>query len=261
MKQIIQSKSRNCSMDTYFLEDAKNRPVVIICPGGAYQYRSPREAEPVARAFRANGIHAVVLNYTVVGEELGDEPLLDLSWSTSYLRVHAEELGINKDQIYVCGFSAGGHLAASLGVFWNDETRFPDVTCRQEHKPNGMILCYPVISAGEYAHRGSLERVRKERKKQQEYSLEKKVIKDTPPCFIWHTMTDAAVPVQNTLLFVEALLQYEIPCEVMLFPKGPHGMSLATKETEAREFHNYADGHVARWFSQCIDWIRQQEES
>ena len=258
---MIESKTRNCSLDTYFIDTNKKRPVVIICPGGAYEYRSPREAEPVARAFNQNSIHAVVLNYTVEDEELGDTPLLDLSWATSYLRVHAEELAIESEQIYVCGFSAGGHLAASLGVFWNDEDRFPNSSYRQEHKPNGMILCYPVISAGEYAHKGSFQRLTKDSEKQEAYSLEKKVTKDTVPCFIWHTMTDATVSVQNTLLFIEALSQYEIPCEAMLFPKGPHGMSLATKETEAREFHNYADRHVARWFAQCIDWVRQQEES
>lgn len=253
----MESKTRNTRIVTYLLETEETLPVVVICPGGGYRWRSPREGEPIARAFNQEGFHAVVVEYNLEAEEVGDGPLLDLSWAVAELRSHAQELKIIPDKITVCGFSAGGHLAASLGVFWNDETRFPDETVRQAHKPNAMILNYPVITSGEYAHKGSFERLCRDGNEQYKYSLENYVTSDTPPCFIWHTVTDPAVPVQNTLLFVEQLIANQIPVEVMLFPEGGHGLSLATPEVSDIEGGRYPDPHVARWFGQCADWLKQ----
>ncbi|MDO5519299.1 MAG: alpha/beta hydrolase [bacterium] len=256
MNTIIQAEERTCSYTTYFLDSKTPKPVVVICPGGAYRWRSERESAPVAKAFNQNGYHAVVLNYTVEQEEeLLDRPLLDLSWAVKHLRQNAAAYLIDPDKIILCGFSAGGHLAASLGVFWADQIRFPTKEEQQLHKPNALILGYPVITAGTYAHRGSFQRLSEELAVQQEYSLETKVTSKVPPCFLWHTMTDASVPVHNSILFATALHQNDVSCEMMLFPKGPHGLSLATKEVEDEAHPGMADPHVARWFNQCIDWL------
>lgn len=251
----IMNETRNCSFTSYLLE--KQAPVVVICPGGGYKRRSLRESKPVADAFNGAGFHAVVVNYCLEQEELGDSPLLDLAWAVSYLRQHAKEFRIEPDQIFVCGFSAGGHLAGSLGVFWNDERRFPDKEQRELQKPNGLILNYPVISAGEFAHKGSFLRLSSNEKIQQTYSLEKYVSSAVPPCFIWHTATDASVPVENSLLFASQLMKYGVSCEMMIFPNGPHGMSLATEAAADEEHMDVIDPHVARWFTQCVDWMEK----
>lgn len=256
MNKVVENREQNFCMAYYLIDTIIPRPVIVICPGGGYMWRSPRESGPVAKAFNEAGFHAVVLEYNVEEAPLGDRPLKELSWAVHLLREQAEDLLIHPEQIVVCGFSAGGHLAGSLGVFWNDQERFPEEAVRNNHKPNAMILSYPVITAGEFAHRRSFERLTTESKLQQKYSLEKFVTKDTPPCFIWHTISDPSVPVQNTLLFVEQLVNHKVPVEVMLFPKGEHGLSLATKEVSDEDNGRYPDLHVATWFPQCVDWLR-----
>ena len=253
MNKII-SKTRDAFLELYLID--KKAPIILICPGGGYNHRSDRESWPIAREFNQAGFHAAVVGYNVEGDELLDGPLLDLSWAVCEVRSNAVEWLIEEDKVVVCGFSAGGHLAASLGVLWNDESRFKEKALRELHKPNGMILNYPVIVAGEYAHQGSFTRLTKDTEKQNEYSLEQYVSKDTPKCFIWHTVDDEVVPIQNTLIFVEELVKNKVSVEVLLFPEGCHGLSLATEEVANDPNKKMVDPHVARWLNQCIDWVR-----
>ena len=126
----------------------KQRPLVLVVPGGGYSHVSPREGDPVALQFAAAGYHTAVLTYSV-GEGARDyRPLRQLSEALGLLRQHAEEWHILPDKIAVCGFSAGGHLALSGAVL-----DIPGETAQQ--RPDAVILGYPVITAGEYAHRGS----------------------------------------------------------------------------------------------------------
>lgn len=218
--------------------------ILLICPGGGYQWRSPREAEPVARAFAAGGWAAAVLEYTVRSDEsmpfLGKTPLLQLGQAAAWLKAQYPGL-----PLVVCGFSAGGHLAASLGVHWQ-QLGLP--------RPDALVLGYPVITAGPYAHRGSLANLAPE-----EYwdwfSLEKHVSAGTPPVFCWHTMTDPEVPVENSLLLADALHRAGVPCELHLYPRGVHGLSLATPEVEEPEKQRFADSHIASWVALCLDWL------
>lgn len=255
MNKVVENKELDTRMVYYMVDTTRPRPVIVICPGGGYAWRSPREAKPVAKAFNEAGYHAVVLEYAVENPPLDERPLRDLSWAVATLRAEADNMQIHPEQIVVCGFSAGGHLAGSLGVFWNDEERFPEHSVRERHRPNAMILNYPVISSGEFAHRGSFERLSSDRAEQDRYSLEKFVTEDVPPCFIWHTVTDPSVPVKNTLLFVEQLIEKKVPVELMLFPTGSHGLSLATQEVSDVENNRHPDPHIARWFDQCVDWL------
>ena len=201
----------------------ETRPLVLVCPGGAYAYTSEREADPLAAQFLAMGYHAAVLRYSCA------------------------------PAVYPTGCSAGGHLAASMGVFWKEEFLAGALGIRKEEqkliRPDGMILCYPVITSGEFAHRGSFQNLLGARQEElsAKMSLENQVDKDTPPAFIWHTYEDGAVPVENSLLFVTALRRAGVPAEFHMYPKGSHGLALANRLTQNQ------DGNAAQ--PECTSWV------
>ena len=149
---ITLSKERNAHFTTYLIENSGElqpgikRPLVIVCPGGGYSFLSDREGEPVARAFLAAGYHVVVLYYGICEHAVMPGPLRDIAQTIAYIRRHSEEWYVNSEQIYVCGFSAGAHVAASLGVFWNNAELLRDYQEQPELiHPAGMILGYPVL--------------------------------------------------------------------------------------------------------------------
>ena len=184
--------------DSEELKMSGKRPAVIICPGGAYQFKSDREAEPVAMRFLAAGMQAFVLQYSAAPSRYPCA-VLELATSVAMVREHAREWGIDPEKIFICGFSAGGHLCASLGTLWKDEI-FTQVfgTENLNYKPSGMILCYPVITMGEFTHkesRANLTGTDGSTELSEKLSLEKQVTADTLPTFIWHTQEDNAVPV------------------------------------------------------------------
>ena len=208
--------------------DTRRRPALIICPGGGYEFTADHEAEPVALRFVAMGYQCFVLRYSVA-PMLFPGALLELGEAVRLVRAHADEWDIDPTRVFVCGFSAGGHLAGSLGVFWNRDFVKDTLRCTDEHRPSGMILCCPVITSGEAGHRGSFERLLGERYEElhDQLSLEKQVSADTPPAFLWHTVEDDCVPVENPLLFAQAMRAHGRPFELHIFPKGPHGISLS----------------------------------
>ena len=222
----------------------KQRPLVLVVPGGGYSHVSPREGDPVALQFAAAGYHTAVLTYSV-GEGARDyRPLRQLSEALGLLRQHAEEWHILPDKIAVCGFSAGGHLALSGAVL-----DIPGETAQQ--RPDAVILGYPVITAGEYAHRGSFVQLAgsEDAAAQRAFGLEDKITPDTPPVFVWHTMEDQTVPVENTLLLLTALRRAGVPCEAHLFEKGRHGTSISTAEVDA------ASAHRHHWVELALEWL------
>lgn len=231
------------TLNTYILNDSiksdnssnsRKRGAVLIIPGGGYAYTSPREAEPIALQFNAAGYHAFVLDYSVSPIK-HPQPLLDASRAICIIRENANKWNVNPEKIAICGFSAGGHLAASLGVYWHKEY-LGNVTGVEIglNRPNVMILAYPVITSGQYAHRGSFINLLGEDASPEllyEMSLEHHISEKTPPAFIWHTFEDQAVPVENSLLFAQGLRNKNIPFELHIYPEGGHGLSLATEET------------------------------
>jgi len=244
----------------FFMEGTEKKPCILVCPGGGYGFTSPREAEPIARAYNQRGFHVMVLHYRVAPHR-HPAPLLDVSNTLSLIRKHADDLGVNPEKIVVCGFSAGGHLTASLGVHWNKPYLQNGITHEQGlNRPNGLILSYPVITSGEYAHRGSFENLLGPDPSQEsleEMSLEKQVGKQTPPAFLWHTLNDASVPVENSLLFAGAMKKAEVPFELHIFPEGPHGISLATAETDETGNGSMTDPHVAQWLELSARWVKE----
>lgn len=229
-----------------------SRPLVLICPGGAYAYTSPREGEAFAMQFLAMGYHAAVLKYSCA-PAVFPTSLTELASAMILIRQHAQEWHVDPDKIIVLGCSAGGHLAASLATLWDEEFLAEALQLEKtDHKllkPDGLILCYPVITSGEFAHRGSFENLLGEREKElsDELSLETRVSEKVPPVFIWHTYTDGSVPVENSLLFVNALRKAGVSTEFHMYPCGSHGLGLANRLTRA------GDGSAVQ--EECTSWI------
>ncbi|AGC68299.1 putative acetyl esterase [Thermoclostridium stercorarium subsp. stercorarium DSM 8532] len=242
-------------METYILSGEKKRGAVLICPGGGYTHTSPREAEPIAMRFTAKGYHAFILYYSVAPNR-HPQPLLDVSRAMCIIRENADEWNVDRNKIAVCGFSAGGHLAASLGVHYDKPYLKREGIVLGENRPNALILGYPVITMKEFAHKGSRDNLLGENPDDaliNEMSLENHVSEKTPPAFIWHTVEDRSVPVENSLLFAMALHKNKIPFELHIYPYGPHGLSLANKETDNGNMGEYP--HVSGWIDLCIEWL------
>lgn len=235
------------------------RPLVLICPGGGYGHLSDREGEPVALAFLAMGYHAAVLHYSVAPAHYPTQ-LDELAKAMLIIQEHAKEWYVDTDKIVVEGGSAGGHLAACLGMFWDDDELAQRMGLKaDEHhllKPAAMILCYPVITSGEFAHRGSFKNLLgdKEAELLEKLSLEKQVTEKTPTAFIWGTYEDASVPMENSLLLVGAMRRVGIPVEYHLYPRGCHGLALATRLTQS-EGGRHIQKECGSWVELAHTWM------
>ena len=240
-----------------------NRPCILICPGGGYEHLSPREGEPVALEMMKRGFNAVVLHYSLAPDTFPCA-LYEIAWTTAWLRDHAAELDIGADRIVAAGFSAGAHVAASLCTLY-DKPELSSFSrdclkCGCEKlRPDGLMLGYPVITSGQYAHRRSFERLLGDRYEERvgSVSLETRVDSTTPPAFLWHTWEDQAVPVENSLLFAQALRKAGVSCELHIFPHGCHGMALATEETNDRT-GSMTDEQVAVWPELFAEWVNHR---
>lgn len=228
-------------MTSYIHEDEKIRPAMLVVPGGAYRNVSPSESHLPAEEFYRAGYNVFVLAYTVnlLDEPLKLQPLCDIARAVRMLRSHAHEYSIDPDRIALCGFSAGGHLAASLCVHYRDAKDHAPEYRHVSARPDAALLAYPVITSGEYAHRDSVTALLGRDPGEDEISymsLEHHVTEDTPPCFIWQTVTDATVPVENSYLFAAACRKAGTVFSHHVFSEGVHGMSVATEAWLEREF-------------------------
>lgn len=237
----------------------KKRETIIICPGGGYEFTSDREAEPIALKFVAQGFNAVVIRYSIAPVRY-PTALLELAETVRYVREKEKEWNVDTEKVIVCGFSAGGHLAGSLGVLRNNEIieKYLDIK-NEEVKPNAMILCYPVISSGEFAHKGSFDSLLGEKEAEisrENLSLEKLVSIETPKTFLWHTFDDGTVPVQNSLLFSNALASNKVQFELHIYPSGVHGLGLCEEITAMNGRSEHINSHIASWFNLACQWIK-----
>lgn len=237
------------------------RPAVIICPGGGYVFKSDREAEPIAMRYLAAGIHAFVLQYSVAPAHYPNA-VLELATAVQLVRKHAGEFNIQPNQIYIAGFSAGGHLCASLGTLWNEPflTTVLDQGNGKDWRPDGMILSYPVITMGLETHGGSKISLLGEDASEDmidALSLEKRVTEKTVPTFLWHTVADDAVPVENSMMFATALQKHRVPFEMHLYEEGVHGLSLCDATTQTVSEHIMPDN--ADWMQKSIRWIERRK--
>ncbi len=234
-----------------------DRPLVLICPGGGYEFTSKREAEPIALSFMAKGFHAAVLWYSVFPAHY-PTALYELGKSVSIIRENAAKWHVNPNKIVILGCSAGGHLAANYGCEWNDGFIEDSINkTAEEIRPNGLILCYPVITSGVHAHRSSFEKLLGDRYDElvDKMSLETRVNSDVPPVFMWHTFEDGSVPVENSLLFATALRQNNIKTELHIFPEGGHGLSLANELTLS-QWKKEDVKAVTVWIDLATTWLK-----
>ena len=245
----------NCAMHAYLPEViegiTKPRHAIVICPGGGYRFRSEREAEPVALVFAAMGFNCFVVEYHVapeVGAPVHPDALFDVAHAVAWVRAHAAECHTKPDAIAVMGFSAGGHAAGHLGVRWHDAAQMAEFGLTPEQaKPNAMVLCYPVITGGQFAHRGSFEHLTgcTDLAVHAKFSLDEMVTDQAPPAFLWHTYEDGSVPVENSLLMFAALRRCGVMSEYHVFPKGGHGLGLANPLTSDSPAQNIPE--CAQW--------------
>lgn len=242
---------------TYIL-DGEKRPIVVVFPGGGYGMVSEREAERIAVAYNAAGYHAAVVYYCV-SPHTHPLPIKNAAKALQILRQHCEEWQIEREKVIVCGFSAGGHLAASLCTLWDDGDIFSEEEIKsQQHRPNAAVLGYPVITSGRYAHKDSFINLTGTKDESDKLwsslSLENRITENVPPTFIWHTYEDASVPVENTLMYVSGLRRNNIPFELHIFDKGEHGLSRVSDEViwSKRKFERDYN-----WMQLSIDWINQ----
>ena len=253
---------RETSMTCYLLDNSeqmpyvKERPLVIVCPGGAYIHRSPREAEPVAMRLLAAGFHAAILHYSVAPARRYPTAALQLAQAVREVRAHAKAWGVT--QVYIMGFSAGGHLCGTLGTLWDEPVFHEALGGEPDWRPDGQILCYPVITMGEKTHGGSRENLLAERMEelQEALSLEKRVSEKTVRTFLWHTAEDGSVPVENSLHYACALRQAGVPFELHVYEQGEHGLSLCDKTTSTHEGQLAPDN--AGWMDKVIRFIARK---
>lgn len=260
-KKIDIDENNNVYLNCYLHEKEPkwnygfDRPAVVVCPGGGYNICSPREADPIALQYSAAGYNTFVLYYTVGENAVFPKPLVDLSKAMKIIRENAAEWGIISNKIAVLGFSAGGHLAASLGVHWN----LPEVTqksdCKNgENQPNALILCYPVITTRSWMapHLGRLGAGRDPKEAEKLLDTSLNVGSHTPPTFLAHTFMDNAVSVEESMDFARSLDNNNIPFELHIFPEGWHGLATGDELTNPKAFPSFK-----KWIELSVLWLKE----
>ncbi len=217
----------------YLHQDEAKRPCMLVIPGGGYCMCCSHEGELPAMEFYNRGMNVFVLSYTTditMSVPLKKQPLNDISRAVRFIRKNADKYCICEDKLFIMGFSAGAHVCGSLAVHFDDVKDVNPVYAEVSNRPDGVILSYPVITTGEYTHKDSVKTLLGENPTDEEleyFSLEKQVKENTPPCFIWQTQEDDAVPVENSYLFAMALREKKVPFAHYVFPKGFHGLTIA----------------------------------
>ncbi|MDN4068202.1 alpha/beta hydrolase [Paenibacillus sp. FSL R5-0407] len=278
----------SATLTTYLLDDGEFdrkgliRPAVLICPGGGYAVISQNEGEPVALAFARLGYHAFVLDYSVKINNPFPTALKELAKAVSIIRERATDWLVDPENISVAGFSAGGNLAMSLGVYFKDERITREIGLRADQiKPNQLILGYPAITLTprstetppfiiELMEKGLMPDMRgpdireilmgKENltdEEKESLNLLHYVNEETPRTFIWGTYEDSVILPTDLLGLATKLFEHQVPCELHLFEKGPHGMSLGDASAKLPEQVNGLS--LGAWVDLSAKWLAQEK--
>ena len=260
---VLDDRYPDCTLTTYIHDPHSElnipyRRAIIICPGGGYSCLSEREAEPVALQYFAAGLNVFILRYSIRENAVNDAPLVESALAVKHVRSHAEEYFVDPAYVFITGFSAGGHCAAMCATLWNDPAVRNALGIDRGEAPEGInrptasVLCYPVITGGHFAHRRSIDNLcgypSSDTEGALRYSLELHVDDTTPPAFIWHTFNDNSVPIQNSLLYANAMAAVGVPFELHIYPDGVHGLALCNRETSV--------GKPRLESPVCADWIK-----
>ncbi len=260
-------------------EASIQKPAMIICPGGAYLGYTEKEAEPVALRFLSEGFNSFVLRYSVgAGMARLPAPFIDAAKAVMLVRQNAGKWNILPDRIYLCGFSAGGHVAATFSATWHEKYLAEALNAENElFRPNGLILGYPILDIYRFAVRNM------ERKKEMQPLLEmmlgavfgcstpdkdlidewnclNRITSHMPPTFLWMTLEDGLVDVDEGLDMVKALASAGVPYEFHVFQKGAHGMSLWDRSTGYGKsaWEGFVTTH--EWMRLVLQWLRGIKE-
>jgi len=243
---------------TAYLPDPTNATAgaaMVICPGGGYAHLAPHEGNDYALWLNQHGVTCFVLKYRLGSSGYHHPAMLnDAARTVRWVRAHADEYKIDPKRVGIMGSSAGGHLASTLLTHFDaGDTNATDVIARQSSRPDLGILCYAVISMGEFAHKGSKENLLGKNPSPELVKLlsnELQVTTNTPPCFIWTTFEDTVVPMENSMLFAGALRKNRVPFDLHVYQKGGHGMGLADKPP-------FVNPHP--WANDCLFWLKAQK--
>ncbi|MDB6021782.1 MAG: Alpha/beta hydrolase [Pedosphaera sp.] len=245
---------------TPFLADAElaTGAAMVVCPGGGYGGLAPHEGKEYALWLCANGISAFVLKYRLGSAGYRHPVMLqDAARALRLVRAHATEWNLDPKRIGIIGSSAGGHLASTLLTHFDaGNPDAADPIDRQSSRPDLGILCYPVITMGDKTHRGSRENLLGKEPSPEIIKLlsnELQVTKDTPPCFLFHTVEDTVVPVENSLEFAAALRRAGVPFDLHIYQSGKHGSGLG-----GVVYSNYDPATLHPWTRDCMFWLKQQ---
>jgi len=244
------------TLTPYFAPPAKaTGAAFVICPGGGYGQLAPHEGVHYALWLNEQGIAGFVLKYRLApGGYRHPAMMQDLLRAVRTVRANAGKWGLNPDRIGVMGSSAGGHLASTaLTHFDGGDPGAADPVDRVSSRPDLGILCYPVITMGPDTHAGSRRNLLGENPDPdlvESLSNEKRVRPDTPPTFLFHTYEDAAVKVENTLRFADALRSRGVSFALHVYPRGAHGMGLGSAQWDPGRRHI--------WTRECALWLEEQ---
>lgn len=244
-------------IDAYIADPTKNftRKAILVIPGGGYGVVcSDREGEPIAQAFMPYGYNAFVLNYYTGRKKPFPIQLVQTAKAIKHIKDNAENYGIDPNELFVVGFSAGGHLAASAGILWNIPEIYAEVEMPYGYnKPKGVMLVYPVIGD----HKGCFQNLWATKEITEEMidtvSVDKHVDKDSAPAFIMHTSNDEIVDVRNSLSLASAYKAAELQFELHVFPDAPHGAALGNKITSYGK-PKYENSAIAEWVRMAAFW-------
>lgn len=228
---------------------------IVICPGGGYGALARHEGEDYAKFLNENGIAGFVLKYRLGSGGYHHPAMLqDAARALRTVRARAAEWKLDPRRIGIMGSSAGGHLASTLLThFDSGQPEAADPVERQSSRPDLGVLCYAVITMGEFTHQGSKKNLLGADPSPElvrQLSNELQVTPQTPPCFIWHTAEDKGVPVENSLQFAQALRQAGVPFDLHVYQKGPHGIGLGSREWNPAKRHP--------WTADLAFWLKEQ---
>lgn len=258
----LSSEDKEIYLDAYIADPIVNfkRKAMLVIPGGGYHnVCADREGEPIAMAFIPYGYNSFVLHYTVKKNKPYPVQIREVTAAIKHIKDNAEDYGIDPDKLFVSGFSAGGHLAASAGVFW----KRPEVTEGFDmpygyNKPLGIMPIYPVVNP--MGHMGSFKNLlcsdAPDKESLDYVSIDKHVDADSSPAFMAHTTDDQVVDVRNTLDLARAYSDAGVKYELHIYPTGPHGLALSNEITSMGK-ENYVKPDFAEWVRLAAAWAER----
>ena len=226
----------------------------VIFPGGGYGVCSAFSGEAYAEYFVERGFTCFVVHYRVYPNEF-PKPIADGQRAMQLVRYNAEKWGINANKLLAIGSSAGAHLAATLCTYREFLANADDEIAKTDFLPNAQVLCYGVLNlANDYAHKGSGKNLLGDRFEELAVALSPDLIADekTPPAFVWHTMADDVVPVENALEYVKRLSAKKVKTELHIFPDGFHGKGLS-------QDNDKVSVHKRQWLDLFFTWLKYMD--